>query len=59
MHRGHDAPRLIDQPVPDVVAKVDDVVVKDEYPVGQPVIAHEALIEDRTLGIDCRFALVG
>ena len=37
----HDAPRLIDQPIPGVAAKVDDVVVGREDPVRQPVIAHE------------------
>jgi len=37
----HDAPGLIDQPVPGLAAKVDDVVVGGEDPVGQPVIAHE------------------
>ena len=37
----HDAPRLIDEVVPGEAAVVDDVVVGFEYPVREPVIAHE------------------
>jgi hypothetical protein len=36
---GHDTPGLIDEPVPSFAAKVDDVVVGGEDPVGQPVVA--------------------
>lgn len=38
---GHDAPRLIDEPVPGEAAVVDDVIVGFEDAVGQPVVAHE------------------
>jgi hypothetical protein len=38
---GHDAPRLIDEPIPREAAMVDDIVVGSEYAVGQPVVAHE------------------
>src|ERR1700747_252992 len=38
---GHDAPRLIDEPVPGLAAVVDDVVVGFEDTVRQPVVAHE------------------
>jgi len=38
---GHDDPRLIDEPVPGFAAERDDVVVGSEYPVRQPVVAHE------------------
>ena len=37
----HDAPWLIYEVVPGEAAVVDDVVVGFEYPVRQPVIAHE------------------
>lgn len=39
---GHDAPRLIDEAVPCVVAVIDDVVLISEHPAGEPVVAHEA-----------------
>ena len=38
---GHDLPRLIDELVPSLAATRDDLLVGYEYPVGQPVIAHE------------------
>ena len=38
---GHDPPRLIDEPVPGVAAVIDDVVVRFEDAVGQPVLPHE------------------
>jgi hypothetical protein len=38
---GHDAPRLIDEPIPGEATVIDDVVVGFEDAVGQPVIAHE------------------
>src|SRR6266496_1931053 len=38
---GHDSPRLVDQLVPGVAAVVEDVLVGLEYPVGEPVVAHE------------------
>ena len=38
---GHDAPRLIDEPVPGEATMVDDVVVGFEDAVRQPVVAHE------------------
>ena len=38
---GHDAPRLIDEFVPCLATMVDDVVVRCEDAVGEPVIAHE------------------
>src|SRR5580700_241102 len=38
---GHDRPRLIDQLVPGVAAVVEDIFVGSEYPVGEPVVAHE------------------
>ncbi len=38
---GHDAPRLIDEFVPGLATDREDFVVGLEYPVGQPVVAHE------------------
>ena len=38
---GHDAPGLIDEAVPSVAAVIDDIVVRGEDAVGQPVVAHE------------------
>ena len=38
---GHDAPGLIDELVPSVAAVVDDVALRGEDSVGQPVLAHE------------------
>jgi hypothetical protein len=38
---GHDAPRLIAQPVPGLAAQIDDLVVGLEDAVGEPVVAHE------------------
>jgi len=38
---GHDFPRLIDEFVPGFAAQGDDIVVRFENTVGQPVVAHE------------------
>jgi hypothetical protein len=38
---GHDAPRLIDEPVPCLAAVIDEIIVRFEYAVGEPVIAHK------------------
>src|SRR3712207_6095915 len=38
---GHDAPRLVDEPVPGVAAVVDDGLAGREDPVREPVVAHE------------------
>ena len=38
---GHDAPWLIDEPVPGIAAVIEEVVVGGEDAVGQPVVAHE------------------
>ena len=38
---GHDAPRLFDELVPRLATMIDDVVVRCEDPVGQPVVAHK------------------
>jgi len=38
---GHDAPGLVDELVPGVAAVVDDVVVRFEHAVGEPVFAQE------------------
>lgn len=38
---GHDAPGLLDEPVPGVAAVVEDVGVGAEDPVRQPVLPHE------------------
>ena len=38
---GHDRPRLVDKLVPGVAAVVENVLVGLEYPVGEPVVAHE------------------
>jgi len=38
---GHDAPWLLDEPVPGEAAVIDDVVVGFEDAVRQPVVAHE------------------
>src|SRR2546423_10682022 len=38
---GHDRPRLIDKLVPGVAAVVEDILVRLEYPVGEPVVADE------------------
>jgi hypothetical protein len=38
---GHDAPRLVDEPVPSVAAVVDDDLVGPEDAVREPVVAHE------------------
>jgi len=37
----HDTPWLIDEAVPSVAAVIDDIVVRAEDPVGQPVLSHE------------------
>src|SRR3954470_20121059 len=37
----HDAPGLIGEPVPGETAVVEDVAVRGEDPVRQPVLAHE------------------
>ena len=49
---GHDAPRLIDEPVPSMAAVVDDVVVGFEDAVRQAVIAHELMGWTPPDGID-------
>ena len=38
---GHDSPRLVAKLVPGVATEIDDLVVGLEYPVRQPVLAHE------------------
>ena len=38
---GHNAPGLVDEFVPSLAAVIDDVGVGFEYPVGQPIVAHE------------------
>jgi len=38
---GHDAPWLIDEAVPSIAAVIDEIVVRAEDAVGQPVVAHE------------------
>jgi hypothetical protein len=38
---GHDAPGLINELVPGVAAVVDNVLMRLEHTVGQPVVAHE------------------
>ena len=38
---GHDAPRLINEAVPCEAAVVEDIVVRLEDAVRQPVVAHE------------------
>ena len=38
---GHDAPRLIGETVPGEAAMIEDVVVRFEDTVRQPVVAHE------------------
>src|SRR5215203_3841415 len=38
---GHDAPRLVCEPVPSFTAVIEDVAVGGEDPVGEPVLAHE------------------
>ena len=38
---GHNAPRLIDEAIPSVAAVIDDIVVRAEDAVGQPVVSHE------------------
>ena len=38
---GHDFPRLVDELVPGFTGEIDDIVVRLEDPVGQPVVAHE------------------
>ena len=40
---GHDAPWLIDEPVPSVAVMVDYVFVDLEDAVRRPVVAHELL----------------
>ena len=37
----HDGPGLVDEPVPGVTAMLDDVVVRAEDSVGEPVVADE------------------
>src|SRR6266496_2959853 len=37
----HDGPRLVDEVVPGVAAVVEDIVVRPEDAVGDPVVAHE------------------
>ena len=46
----HDAPGLIDEPLPGVAAEVDDLVVGFEDAVGEPVVAHE--LPDVFLGVE-------
>src|SRR5215210_6552562 len=38
---GHDAPRLVCEPVPSFTAVIEEVAVGGEDPVGEPVLAHE------------------
>jgi hypothetical protein len=38
---GHDAPRLVDEFVPCFAAMIDEILVRLEDSVGQPVVAHE------------------
>ena len=38
---GHDAPRLVDELVPCLAAVIDEIIVRFEDAVGEPVIAHE------------------
>jgi len=38
---GHDLPRLVDKLVPGLAAEGDDLVVRFEDPVGQPIVAQE------------------
>lgn len=37
----HDAPGLFDEAIPGIAAVIDDIVVRAEDAVGQPVVAHE------------------
>ena len=41
LSEGHGPPGVIDELVPGVAAMADDVVVRREDTVGQPVLAHE------------------
>lgn len=41
MSDGHDAPRLVAEFVPGVTAELDDLFVRIEDAVGEPVVAHE------------------
>ena len=38
---GHDAPGLIDELVPGRAAVIDEIVVRFEHAIGEPVVAHE------------------
>src|ERR1700722_7554958 len=38
---GHDAPRLIAKAVPGFAAEIDDLIIRLEDAVRQPVVAHE------------------
>ncbi len=38
---GHDAPGLIDELVAGLATMVDEIVVRFEHPVREPVVAHE------------------
>ena len=38
---GHDGPRLVDELVPGLATKGDDLVVGLEDPVGEPIVADE------------------
>ena len=38
---GHDAPGLLDELVPCFAAVVDEIIVRFEDAVGEPVVAHE------------------
>ncbi len=38
---GHDFPGLVDEGVPGIAAVVEDIVVRTENPVREPVVADE------------------
>jgi hypothetical protein len=38
---GHDAPRLVDELVPSLAAVINEIIVRFENTVGEPVVAHE------------------
>ena len=38
---GHDSPRLIDELVPCLTAVIDEIVIRFEYTVGEPVAPHK------------------
>jgi len=38
---GHDCPGLIDELVPGVAAVIEEIVVRGEDPIGEPIVAHE------------------